>query len=164
MDKLGNMQAMWMFWLRVAVVLYSVGLLHAILTVLRREPTWFRPALAAFVGGTLLHMVAIVELWMFMGHLPADNFFESVSLCGFLIAVFYLVVYWRYQFASLAVFLFPLVFLMALLGATEIPVARWTSESVRDTWLLTHVAMVMLGYAALLVTALASLFYLMQER
>lgn len=163
-DKLGNMQSLWMFWLRVAVALYTVGLLHAILTVLRRESTWFRPALAAFVAGTILHMVAIVELWMFTGHLPADNFFESVSLCGFLIAVFYLVVYWRYQFASLAVFLFPLVFLMALLGATEIPVARWTSDSVRDTWLLAHVAMVMLGYAALLVTALASLFYLMQER
>jgi ABC-type transport system involved in cytochrome c biogenesis permease subunit len=158
------METLSMFWLRVAVVLYAFGLLHAIVTILRRHSTWFRPALAAFVLGAILHMVAIVELWISLGHLPADNFFESVSLCAFLIAVFFLAVYWRYQFASLAVFLFPLVFVMALLGATEAPVERWSSDRVRDAWLLAHVALVMLGYASLLVTALASVFYLIQER
>ncbi|MCC6586199.1 MAG: cytochrome c biogenesis protein CcsA [Bryobacterales bacterium] len=164
MDQLATMQSMSMFWLRIAVVLYAVGLLHVIVTTLKRHESLFRPALAAFVVGTVLHMVAIVELWFAHGRLPAENFFESVSLCAFLISVFFLMVYWRYQFASLSIFLFPLVFLMALLGATEIPVAQWSSDSVRGAWLLTHVALVMLGYAALLVTAIASLFYLMQEK
>ena len=164
MDQLASMQSMSMFWLRIAVALYAVGLLHVIVTTLKRHESLFRPALAAFVVGTVLHMVAIVELWFAHGRLPAENFFESVSLCAFLISVFFLMVYWRYQFASLSIFLFPLVFLMALLGATEIPVSRWTSDSVRGAWLLTHVALVLLGYAALLVTAIASLFYLMQEK
>lgn len=158
------MQTLSMFWLRIAVALYAVGLAHAIFTILRREPTWFRPAIGAFSVGVVLHGVAVVELWFGTGNLPAQNFFESVSLCAFLIAVFFLIVYARYQFSSLGVFLFPLVFLMTLLGATEIPVARWSSANIRDTWLLTHVAMVLLGYAALLVTALASMFYLVQER
>lgn len=164
MDQLASMQSMSMFWLRIAVALYAVGLLHVIVTTLKRHESLFRPALAAFVVGTVLHMVAIVELWFAHGRLPAENFFESVSLCAFLISVFFLMVYWRYQFASLSIFLFPLVFLMALLGATEIPVSRWSSDSVRGAWLLTHVALVLLGYAALLVTAIASLFYLMQEK
>ena len=34
----------------------------------------------------------------------------------------------------------------------------------RDAWLLVHVMMVLLGYAALLLTAVASIFYLIQER
>lgn len=153
-----------MFWLRVAVGLYAVGLLHAIVTTLRRQETLFRPALAAFVAGTVLHLVAIVELWFAHGRLPAENFFESISLCAFLTAVLFLLIYWRYQFSSLSLFLFPLVFLMALLGATEIPVPRWSSDDVRGAWLLTHVALVLLGYAALLVTAIASLCYLVQEK
>jgi ABC-type transport system involved in cytochrome c biogenesis permease subunit len=158
------MHEMSIFWLRVAVALYSVGLLHAILTVLRRQPRIFELALGCFTIGTVLHMVSIVELWVQIGHLPADNFFESISLCAFVLAVGFLIIYWRYQFSSLGVFLFPLVFLMALLGATEIPVGPWTNERVRNAWLLIHVLLVMLAYAALVVMAVASAFYLIRER
>jgi ABC-type uncharacterized transport system permease subunit len=158
------MQESSMFWLRVAAGLYAVGLVHAILTVLRREQTWFRPALGAFTAGALLHLVSVVEAAFASGHFPADNFFESMSLCGLLVAMFFLLVNWRYQFSSLAVFLFPLVFLMTLVGATETPVPGWTNTSVRGAWLLAHVVLVMLGYAALVVTALASFFYLVREK
>ncbi len=152
------------FWLRVAVALYAVGLLHAILTVLRRHSTLFPQALAAFIVGATLHLVSITELWYLTGRLPVVNFFESISLCAFLIAVFFLFVFWRYQFESLGVFLFPLVFLMTLLGSTEVPIPSWTNPEIRGAWLLLHVLFVMLGYAALLLTALASIFYLIQER
>lgn len=158
------MQDLSIFWLRVAVVLYSLGLIHALVTVLRRETTIFRAALAAFVVGVILHTVSIVERWFAVGHLPVENFFESVSLCSLLMALVYLYAYWRYEFASLAVLAFPLVFIMALLGATEIPVASWASTRVRDAWLLLHVALVMLGYASLFLTFGASVFYLVEER
>jgi len=158
------MHDMSIFWLRVAVALYSIGLLHAILTVLRRRSQLFQVALAAFSVATVLHMVALVDRWATLGHLPADNFFESASLCAFLLANVFLFVYWRYQFESLGVFLFPLVFLMALVGATEIPVSSWTDLRVRDIWLKLHVVLVLSGYAALLLTVVASIFYLIQER
>jgi ABC-type transport system involved in cytochrome c biogenesis permease subunit len=158
------MQEMSIFWLRVAVALYGVGMVHAILTVLHRPSRIFPFALGSFCVGVILHLVALVELGVALGHLPLDNFFESMSVCAFLIAVLFLFVYWRYQFTGLSVFLFPLVFLMALVGAMEIPVASWTDERVRDLWLLVHVLLVLLGYAALLLTAVASIIYLMQER
>ena len=158
------MHEMSIFWLRVAVALYSVGLLHAILTVLRRQPSLFDFALGSFSVATVLHMVAIVEMWVSIGHLPADNFFESISLCAFLLAVGFLVVYWRYQFSSFGMFLFPLVFFLALLGSTELPVGTWTNPRVRDAWLLVHVLLVMVGYASLVVMAVASVFYLIRER
>lgn len=158
------MQEMSIFWLRVAVVLYGVGLVHAILTVLHRPSRLFPAALGAFIVGTVLHLVALVELGVALGRLPLDNFFESMSACAFLLAVSFLLVYWRYELASLSVFLFPLVFLMALVGATELPVASWSDERVRDLWLLVHVLLVLAGYAALLVAAVASLIYLIGER
>ncbi len=158
------MQEMSIFWLRVAVALYSIGLLHAILTVLHRTSRLFHAALGAFAVATILHMVALIEMWVRLGHLPVDNFFESISLCAFLIANVFLFVYWRYQFESLGVFLFPLVFFMALVGATEFPVASWTNPGVRDAWLKLHVVLVLSGYAALLLTAVASIVYLIEER
>jgi ABC-type uncharacterized transport system permease subunit len=151
-------------WLRVATGLYSIGLLHAILIVLRRRSGLFTVATGAFCVGVVLHFVAIVQLGVTTGGVPVNNFNESLSFCGFLIAIGYLVVYWRYQFASLAVCVFPLVFLMTQVGAMEYAVAGWSDERVRGAWLLLHVFLVLLGYAGLALTAIASIFYLIRER
>ena len=85
-------------------------------------------------------------------------------MCAFLVAVVYLVVHWRYKVESLSVFIFPLVFVMTLVATLGNPVSAWTSPIVRNTWLTVHIVLVLLGYAALLFTAVASLLYLFQER
>jgi len=43
-------------------------------------------------------------------------------------------------------------------------VSRWSSEAVRSTWLTVHIVLALLGYAALLFTAVAAVAYLIQER
>jgi ABC-type uncharacterized transport system permease subunit len=158
------MHDMSIFWLRLATALYAVGLGHAFIALLRRNAKVFPIALASFRIGALFHFVALVELGAALGHPPADNFYETTSLCGFLIALLFLFLHWRYQFDSVSVALFPLVFLMSLIGATEIPISSWTNPQVRGAWLLVHVLLVLLGYAALLLTAVGSVFYLVQER
>ncbi len=149
------MQDFSILWLRVAAGLYSVGLIHAILTVLRRKLEIFRVALGTFAAGSLFHFVSLVEYSLREGHFPANNFFESVSLCGFLLAVVFLLAYWRYHFESLSVILFPLVFLMTLIGGMHKPVGHWTNPGIRDAWLLVHVVLVLVGYAALCLMAAA---------
>ena len=158
------MRDMSIFWLRVAVVLYSAGLMDAVWNAIRRDARIFPTAMGAFRVGVVIHMVAIVELWFGLGHVPADNFYESMSLCGFFLAVVFLFVEWRYRFNSLGVAFFPLVFLMTLVGATELPVAGWQDPAVRGLWLTVHVLLILSGYAALALTAVAALFYLVQER
>jgi len=158
------MHEMGVFWLRVAAILYAVGLADAITMLLRKKSDFSRFAVFAFLIGAVLHMVAIVELSMAVGHLPVDNFYESSAVCALLIAILFLFVYWQFNFASLSVCIFPLVFLMTLIGAMEEPILTWPNSSVRSAWLLLHVMMILLGYAALLLTAVASIFYLMQER
>ncbi|MEO7145095.1 MAG: cytochrome c biogenesis protein CcsA [Bryobacteraceae bacterium] len=163
-ETLLSMRETSIFWLRVATGFYAVGLLDALLIGLRLQARLFRAALAAFCVGAVLHLVSIVDLAMWYGQLPVYNFYESTSLCAFLIAALFLLVYWRYQFTSLSVCIFPLVFLMAEVAAMERPVATWQNTTLRDAWLVLHVLLVLLGCAALLLTAVASVFYLVQER
>jgi ABC-type transport system involved in cytochrome c biogenesis permease subunit len=158
------MHEMGVFWLRVATVLYAAGLVHAMVVLLRKKADLFPFALAAFHIAVVLHVVAVVELTMAVGHLPVDNFYETSSICALLIAFLFLFVNWRYEFSSLSVCIFPLVFVMAEFGCMEIPVTSWPSESVRNAWLMVHIVMILLGYAGLLLTAVASIFYLIQER
>lgn len=158
------MLEMSVIWLRVATALYAVGLLHAILMALRRRSSVFRVALVTFSLGVVIHFVSLTELTIVQRQLPLNNFYETVSACAFLIALAFLFVYWRYQFTSLSVVLFPLVFLMTQTGAMAYPVATWSDDRLRKGWLLVHVMLILLGYAALLQTAVVSVFYLIQER
>jgi ABC-type transport system involved in cytochrome c biogenesis permease subunit len=152
------------FWLRVAACLYALGLLHSILSVLRHKQSVFRMALGAFRVAVVLHAVAIVDFAMAYHHVPVANPYQALSLCAFLIALVFLVVEWRYRFSSTSVVLFPLVFVMTLVAAMERPVATWPDPRVRDTWLIVHISLVLAGYAALLLTAVAAVAYLIQER
>jgi ABC-type transport system involved in cytochrome c biogenesis permease subunit len=159
------MAEMSVIWLRVAAGLYSVGLLDSILTITQRRIHLFQVAVGALSLGTVFHLVSIVEEGTALGRFPASGFYESMSLCALLIAALFLFVYWRYRLESLSVFIFPLVFVMALVASLGRPVtASWTSSTVRDAWLMVHVVLVLLGYAALLFTAVAAVLYLLQER
>ncbi len=152
------------FWLRTAAALYSFGLLYALIYLFRKSARLFTPALIAFAAGAIFHLVSIVELRAETGHLPLNNFYETSSICAFLIAVLFLLAYSYYRISIFGVCLFPLVFFMTLIGATEFPVASWSSPQVRNIWLIIHISTVLIGYAALILSAVASVYYLLQER
>src|ERR1044071_1777106 len=151
-------------WLRVAAALNSVGLAHAILTLVRRREQLFRVAIGAFGVGAVFHFVSIIEEGIVNNRCPIANFYETLSMCAFLIVVLYLFAQWRYKVTSLSAFIFPLVFVMSLVATLGNPVSAWSSPVVRNTWLTVHIVLVLLGYAALLLTVGASFLYLFQER
>ncbi len=158
------MAEMSVIWLRVAAALYSLGLLHAILTLVRRKEHLFRVALSAFSLGAVLHFVSIVEEGVYKNRCPITNFYETLSMCAFLIAVVFIFIHGRYKAPSLGVFIFPLVFVASLVATMGNPVSAWSSPVVRNTWLTVHIVLVLLGYAALLFTAVGSVLYLVQEK
>lgn len=158
------MPEMSVVWLRLAVALYGVGLLQAFLAILRKGTRLYPYALAAFQVAVIFHFVAISEHSVSLRHLAANNFFETASLSALLFALVFLFVQWRYHFSGLSLVIFPLVSLMSLIGAMGTPVSAWSDPRVRNVWLLTHIVLVLLGYAGLLLSAGASVFYLLQER
>ncbi len=151
-------------WLRTAAAFYSCGLVYALIYLFRKSTSLFRPALIAFGAGTIFHLVSIVELWADSGHLPLNNFWETSSLCAFLLAVAFLIAHTKYRISIFGVCLFPLVFFMTLVGATEVPVGKWSNPQARSLLLVVHIGTVLIGYAALFLGAIASVYYLLQER
>jgi ABC-type uncharacterized transport system permease subunit len=158
------MAEMSVIWLRVAAALYSLGLLHAVLTLVRKRDSMFRVALGAFSAATVLHFVSIVEEGLINNRCPITNFYESLWMCAFLVSVLFLFAHWRYRLSSLSAIIFPLVFMMALVATLGNPVSAWSSPVVRNAWLTVHIILVLLGFAALVFTAVAALLYLVQER
>ncbi|SRR5581483_2303838 len=158
------MAEMSVLWLRAAAVFYSLGLLHAILMLVRKREGLFRFALGAFAIGAVLHFVSILKEGVATNRCPIGNIYETLSMCAFLLTLLFLFIYWRYRMESLGVFIFPLVFVMSLVATLGNPVSAWSSPVVRNVWLTVHIVLVLLGYAALVLAAVASLLYLFQER
>lgn len=150
-------------WLRVAVALYSLGLLHSILTVVKRKEQLFRVAVYAFSIGIVLHLVSIVEEGIAIGRCPITTFPEATSLAGFLLAAAFLLVYWRYRFQTISVFVFPLVFVLTLISSFGESTSAFNDPLFRKAWLSLHVTLIMLGYTALFLTFAAAVMYLIQE-
>ena len=151
-------------WLRVAALLYTVGLLHAVLTVVRRRERLFRIAMGAFLFGSIFHLVSIVEQGLAEGRCPVNNFFETMSLCAWILSAVFIVVYYRYKAESLSVFIFPLVFIMTMVASFSKPWATIDNPKILNVWLVSHIVFVLLGLASLVVTAVAAIAYLFQER
>jgi cytochrome c-type biogenesis protein CcsB len=144
--------------------LYSLGLLHAVMTVTQRRQKLFRVALGAVSLGVVFHLVALVEDGLALGHFPTTNLLEAASLSAFLLAAAFLLVHWRYRFQSLSVFVFPLIFVLTLPGALDRSTDSWELPMLRTTWLVLHVSLIVLGNTAFFLTFAAGVMYLIQER
>lgn len=151
-------------WLRVAAALYSIGLVDSVFLLTRQKEPFFRTALTAFGLGGLFHLVSIVELGLLEHQFPVTDIYQRLSLCAFLITVSFLFAYWKYRTASLSVFIFPLVFVLALTAALGNNDTVWTSAALKNSWLIAHIVFSLLGYAAVLFTAIAAVLYLFQEQ
>lgn len=152
------------FWLWVALGFYSLGLLHAIVTVVRRQSALFRVSLVALGLGFLFHFVSLVELALLEKRFPVSDIAEASSLFAFLVALGFLLAYWRYEVSSLSVFAFPLVFVMALAAAVSQRTQAPLPPLLQQSWLPLHVSFTLAGYAALCLAFLAGVMYLIQER
>jgi ABC-type uncharacterized transport system permease subunit len=153
-----------LLWLRVAVLLYGIAALAVLPAALYERPRWRHIAIPATTAAVLFHFVSLAEMLDAAHHrLPVDTH-ETQTLLGLLLAIAFLLVYWRYKTVSLGVFILPICFLLGL-----VPAFRPGSEStpfpqLHTGWIFLHIALLLAAYAALLLSLLASCLYLIQER
>ncbi len=153
-----------LLWLKVAVVLYGIAALTVLPAALYDRPRWRHIAIPATVAAVFFHFVSLAEMLNAAHHrLPVDTH-ETQTLLGLILALAFLVVYWRYKAVSLGIFLLPICFLLGLVPAFHPGEESTAFPMIHTGWIFLHVALLLAAYAALLLSLLASLLYLIQER
>lgn len=152
-----------LLWLRVAVFLYGIAALAVLPAALYDRQRWRHLAIPATVAAILFHFVSLAEMLDAAHHRLPVSAHETLSLLGLLLALSFLLVYWRYRTLTLGIFLLPIVFLLGLLPAFR-PGQETLSPTLHTGWVWLHIALLLAAYAALLVSLLASVLYLVQER
>ena len=151
-------------WLRVALGCYAVGLLYALLALTRTSSLLNRVALPAMSLGMVFQFVSLTEAVLLSGQLTLASVHNSESLLALLVMAAFMIVYLVYRTTSPGIVVFPLVFVLTFVAATTQQPFLEVSPGVRRGWLLVHIAMIFIGYAALFLSFAASLLYLLQER
>jgi ABC-type uncharacterized transport system permease subunit len=154
---------MTLLWLRLAVLLYGIAALAVLPAALYNRPRWSMLAVPATITASLFHFVSLAETLNAAHHrLPIETH-EVQSFFALILAFTFLIVYARYRSVSMGIFVLPIAFMLAMLAAFR-PGEETFSAPVRTGWIFLHIVLLLAAYAALFVSLLASLLYLIQER
>ncbi|MDE3104389.1 MAG: cytochrome c biogenesis protein CcsA [Acidobacteriota bacterium] len=149
-------------WLRVAVFFYGIAALAVMPTALFDRPNWRRLAIPAAIAALFFHFVAFAEMLNAAHHtLPVDSH-ETQSLLALLLVAIFLGVYFRYRTVALGIFVLPVTILL-----TWTPAFHPGQETIllaHSGWIFIHVVLLLAAYAALSLSLVASLLYIVQER
>jgi ABC-type uncharacterized transport system permease subunit len=153
-----------LLWLRVAVFLYGIAALAVLPAALYDRPRWRHVAVPATIAAVFFHFVSLAEMLNAAHHaLPVDTH-EAQTLLSLLLGLAFLLVYWRYRTVSLGIFILPICFLLGLIPAFHPGQESTILPLLHSRWILLHIALLLAAYAALFVSLMASLLYLVQER
>jgi len=152
-----------LLWLRIATVLYGLGLLHAVLQLTRNNERMERIAVPAVGLGMVFHFVSLTETGVLNGYGDLLTIRYAESGLALIVVAIFMVLYARYKTTTPGVFVFPLVFLLTFASALGqhsdfAPIFR------SKGWIAFHVALLLIGYAAMFLSFVASLLYLLQAR
>jgi ABC-type uncharacterized transport system permease subunit len=154
---------MYLLWLRVAAILYAGSCVAVFPAVLYGLVGWRKTCIHLAGLGFFFHFVSAVEMliqahrWMPVGAREVE------SLLGFAVAGVFFLVWWLYEGISLGIFALPATFFLVLVPALGPDRYYFPSEGVRTSWLVAHIAALLVAYAALCFSMLASVLYLLQE-
>src|SRR5215472_3244881 len=140
-----------LFWLRVALSLYGVGLLCALASLWAGRAVLTRIALPAVGLGTVLHFVAVYENGWGNHTWAPSSMHELESLLALVLMIFFFVIYARYKATAPGLAVFPLVFLLTASAALgSVRPDQGSPLFVSAQWIYVHDALIFVGYSALL--------------
>jgi ABC-type uncharacterized transport system permease subunit len=155
---------MYLLWLRVAAILYAAAGITVFPAVLYGVVRWRKTCVHLGGMAFFFHFVSVVEMLVQAHRWMPVGIREVESLLGFAVAGLFFLVWWLYDAISLGIFVLPATFFLVFVPALGPDRYTFPSEGVRISWLITHIVALMLAYAALCFSLLASMLYLVQER
>lgn len=153
-----------LFWLRTALLLYGLGLLHSVSALWGKRQTLARIMLPAVGLAAVFHFVSLTEGAMLNDVQTLSSTHQVESLLAFLLMAFFFVIYGRYRTASPGIAVFPLVFMMTASASSSALQPDSPSPFVSGGWIYMHVGLILVGYSALVFSFCASIMYLIQEK
>ena len=155
-----------LLWLRVALVLYTLAAFAVMPAALAARqpgtrPRWSRLAIPATVAAALFHFVSLAEMLNAAHHTHPVHRHDTQSLLALVLVITFLAIYARWRTVALGIFVLPIAVLLTLVPALR--PGQETILTAHSGWIFLHIALLLAAYAALFLSLVASVLYLVQE-
>jgi len=160
------------FLFLVTVLVYLAASIFQVLYLAigeRTETPTLRPkiALTAFWGtclGFALLTLFIILWWSRQGHFPMTHWTDSTAFFAWAITLIYLIVVRITHLRAIGSFVMPLAFITILISYSFSRNTSPLPENLKTYWLVPHVTLILLAYAAFITAFGFGLLYLMAEK
>jgi cytochrome c-type biogenesis protein CcsB len=122
-----------------------------------------RAGFIALLGGFICHTASLVLNTVHLGHIPATNMRETLSLSGWAIAGVFIILNYRYHLKILGVYAAPFVSLIMVIVSWLPDEPAKTTTLFKSFWLVAHVTVIFIGEAAFALACGVGILYLIQE-
>lgn len=150
--------------LYVALALYALGTLTALVTLFVREVRLQVFGLVLMIAGFAAHTVWIGTICAATGHPPITNLPETLSFVAWVVFAIELGLWIRYRVYAAAFFVYPLVLLLLTVSAVVGEHFAVLDPQLRSNVFTVHLLMSTLGVAGLLIGLAFGLLALIQDR
>jgi cytochrome c-type biogenesis protein CcsB len=154
---------MYLSFLTASLVIYVISMVFSFIYLSRpRKPLMKWTAVSLGVG-FLTQTISLLIRYYQSGHFPITNLHESLTFFAWGLALFILIIHFRYGISVLFSFATPIVVLFVSLSLT-VPIGPLTLAPILESiWLPIHVTLAFLGDAIFALTFCLSIMYLIQE-
>lgn len=147
----------------LALALYAAAEGFSIASLRRNSAALSRVTSLLLASGLVVHFVALQVRARRIHSVPYRDLTDSMSFFAWMIAVAYVILFFRHRERSTGPFLIPLVILFQAVSLLTRPVASPTPKGLTGPLFAFHVTTAILGYAALSLSFVLALLYLVQN-
>ncbi len=147
----------------IAVISYLVCSGLYIWHLITRNAMTAKLGTALLVFGLTAHTVALVLRWISSGHAPMSNLYESLSVFGWGIVLFYLIAERFYPIRAAGALVVPTAFIINSVAFVFYTGPEPLVPALQSYWLWIHVSIAMLSYGFFALSFGAGFFYVVQE-
>lgn len=113
--------------------------------------------------GLIAHTIALVLRWITSGHAPMANLYESLSLFGWGVVLFFLLAERFYPVKAAGALVVPTAFIVTSVAGVFYEGPEPLIPALQSYWLWIHVTIAMLSYGLFALAFGAGFFYIIQE-
>lgn len=147
----------------ISLSLYILSFLHAVLYFFLGYKNLTKITNTFATLGLCVNIGSFILIWQQVGQFPSNTLSELLKILSMSMVAVYLLLYLKFKRPLLAMFILPVVIIIGIstFGLQNIQLSQSASHSF---WLYLHLPFTIIGSALFMVSAIAGLMYVMQER
>jgi cytochrome c-type biogenesis protein CcsB len=149
-----------MVTINIALLAFIIASIAYIMKEVWKPEILRKASLAIFLVGFLLNTVLVVNRWIESGHAPFSNLYESLIFYAWSVGFVYLILEYLYSLRIVGALSTVMIMFLLLYASTTDETIRPLMPALQSNWLTVHVVTYFIGYAALGISFLTSILYL----